>query len=189
MPDLLTHVLVAYVCAKLLSMRLPWLSTSYVTAVMLGATLPDLNRSERLLPSAAIEAVLGVPFSWGGLHRGGPILVTVLLLAVLLPEAHRRRAALTLGFGAATHLVLDLFLVRSGSSFPLLWPLTDFQPTLPGLYSSQDVMLAPTMLVMATVVWVLVEEDADRRNRGEPGVLTVGVLRLRSRLRRLSDRI
>lgn len=110
MADLLTHVLIAYIAAKLLSLRYPWITKPYLTAAMLGGVLPDLNRIELLVPADAVEGITGLPFSWGGLHRTGPIVVSILIIAYLVPKRYRTRLLAMLALGAGLHLFADLFL-------------------------------------------------------------------------------
>lgn len=154
MADLLTHVLVAYIVARLLSVKYPWITTPLVTAAMVGAVLPDLNRLSYVIEATTIERTLDMPFSWDGLHRGGPVAVIILICGTLVTEEHRRRVMLLMGLGAALHLVFDLFLVPTGRSFAILWPLTTWQPTLPGFYSSRDLRVTTTALAVAALTWL-----------------------------------
>lgn len=163
MADLLTHVLIAYIAAKLLSLRYPWITKPYLTAAMLGGVLPDLNRIELLIPAEAIEGITGVPFSWGGLHRTGPIVISMLIIAYLVPRRYRRRVIAMIALGAGLHLFADLFLGAGfEAAFAVLWPLTDWQPVLPGFYSSRDIRIAPLFMVFAAVTWWYVESRTGR---------------------------
>lgn len=164
--DLLTHVLSAYIVAKLLSIRYPWITTPYVTAAMVGGVLPDLNRIELVLPAETVETLIGLPFSWGGLHRGGPVLVSVLIVGYLVPPRYRRGVILMAGMGAGLHLVMDLFLGSGFAwepSFAVLWPLTSWQPVVPGFYSSRDVRIGPLFVMLAVLTWAVTESIKQRR--------------------------
>lgn len=166
MADLLTHVLIAYIAAKLLSLRYPWITTPFLTAAMLGGVLPDLNRIELFIPGESFEAITGLPFSWwGGLHRTGPIVISILIVAYLVSRRYRRRVIAMLALGAGLHLSADLFL-GSGleAAFAVLWPLTAWEPVLPGFYSSRDIRIAPLFLVLAAVTWWFVERRKHRRS-------------------------
>jgi len=77
MPDLLTHVLVAYILATLLSARYEWLTPQFVTLVMLGAIVPDLTKIRLLIDSALIESLLTIPFDWNAIHTTGGALVAI----------------------------------------------------------------------------------------------------------------
>lgn len=159
MADLMTHVLIAYIAAKLLSLWMPWITTPYVTAAMLGAVLPDLDRIELLIPASTVEHVLGVPFDWAALGLGGPVAIGVLILGVLVPEEHRLRVLAMATLGAGLHLSADLFSGNGpGPADALLWPLSAWEPVLPGWYMSYDVRLAAIAILVAAVTWFVVEE-------------------------------
>jgi hypothetical protein len=163
MPDLLAHALIAYTLAMLLSWRYDWLAPAYVTVAMAGAFIPDLTKIRLLLPSVAVESLLGIPFDWGGLHTLGGSLVALAIGVVLVASADRRRVAGLLGLGATSHLLADaLLLSPSGRSYPVLWPLTYLHPPTPGLYLSTDPEPMLVAAVAAGVVFLL-----SRRRTGE----------------------
>ena len=91
MADLLTHILVGYVLAVLLSWRADWITAPYITLVMGAAVLPDLNRIELVIPAATIEATLGIPWSWTPLHRVGGTFLIICLGTMLASKQLRRR--------------------------------------------------------------------------------------------------
>lgn len=162
MPDLLTHVLVAYTLATGLSWRVEWLTPRYVTVAMIGAASPDLNRFELLVPGAAIERFLGVPFDWAAFHTLGGSTLVIAAAAALSPARYRTRIVLALALGALSHHAFDLLLVNpSGHSYPVLWPVTQYHPATPGLLLSSDRWPALVAGCLAGVVWVL-----DRRSVG-----------------------
>lgn len=113
MPDLLTHVLAAYVLATALSVRYEWLTPRYTTIAMGGALVPDLSRMDLLVPAEFIEGTVAVPFSWGAFHTLGGVLVTVTIGALCTTSEHRRRVGGLLLLGACLHLLLDAFLLKS----------------------------------------------------------------------------
>jgi len=137
MPDLLAHALLAYAICTVLSVRYDWLTPAYVTAGMAGAFIPDVMKIVLIVPDAAMEAILGVPFSWSGIHTAGGALVAVLIGAAVVVPAERRRIGALLGVGAASHLLADaLLLTPSGYSYGVLWPALRVHPPTPGLYLS-----------------------------------------------------
>jgi len=139
MPDLLAHALVAYAIATVLSWRYGWLTPPYVTAVVAGAFVPDLAKAELVVSSSRVAALLGVPFDWQALHLGGGVLLSILAGVLVVASGARRLAALALGLGAGSHLVLDALLrTPSGYSYPVLWPLAAVRPPTPGLYLSTE---------------------------------------------------
>lgn len=159
MAELLTHVLVAYAVATLLSWRYEWLEPHYVTVAMAAAMIPDLNRLDLIAPAAALETTFGVPFDWGATHTLGGSLLVVCLGALAVPARYRRRVFLVAALGMLSHHALDLFLVGlSGHSYPVLWPLTQYNPPTPSLYLSSDRWPAAVAAVLAGGVRL-----ADRR--------------------------
>lgn len=160
--DLLTHVLVAYVLATVLSWRVAAIGPPLVVAAMAGAVLPDLRKVYLVVPDDAVAATVGVPFSWAPLHRLGGVVVCLLLAAVLVDRHHRTRTVLLLALGALTHLVLDGLLAQpDGRVFEVFWPITTYGIPLEGYYVSYDVW----PLAIALVAAVGVAAWSRRRNR------------------------
>lgn len=154
MPDLLTHVLVAYALATALSRRYGWLTAAHVTVAMAGAVVPDLDHLGMVLPAAFVQKYFGVPFSWGALQTGGPVLTMLALGTLLVERGDRRRVFGLLSLGAATHLVADaLIRTPDGRSQSVFWPLTRYQPPTPGLYTSVDLWPLGLAVAAAVVAW------------------------------------
>lgn len=156
MPDILTHVLVGYILATLLSLRDERLTAPYVTVVMLGTTLPDLTKIELLVPSVVVEQALGLPFSWFALHTPlGSVLVAT-MGALLVAPRYRRRVLALLLLGTFSHHLLDALLLNAtGSSYALLWPLSTYHFPAPGLYLSSDRWPALLAGTTAIVMWAV----------------------------------
>jgi hypothetical protein len=154
MPDLLTHTLVGFTIGTVLSWQIDWAERHYVTAVMVGAVVPDLVKVKLLVPSAQLADSLGIPFSWLPLHTLGGAALSVLLIGTLVVgESHRRRALLMIAIGALSHLVLDgLLRTPTGRGGPVFWPITAYQPPTPGLYLSTDPWPAALAVAIAAVV-------------------------------------
>jgi hypothetical protein len=155
-PDLLTHVLVAYSGALVVSWRVTWIDRPFVTVAMMGAVLPDLAKANLLVPNLTIERLLSLPFSWTALHTTGGVTLTILMMLALVDRPYRRRVGLLLGAGALTHLSADA-LLRSvtNTSYPVFWPLTSYEPPTPGLYLSTDPWLALVAGGLAVAVTVM----------------------------------
>jgi membrane-bound metal-dependent hydrolase YbcI (DUF457 family) len=154
MPDLLAHALLAYSVCTALSWRYEWLTPAYVTAGMAGAFIPDMMKVVLVVPDAAVESVLGLSFSWSGIHTAGGATIAVLIGAVIVVPRERRRVGLLLAVGAGSHLLADaLLLTPSGRSYDVLWPLLRYNPPTPGLYLSTHP--GPTVVAgaVAVVVW------------------------------------
>lgn len=154
MPDLLAHALIAYAVCTALAWRYDWLSPAYVTVGMVGVFIPDLTKIGLVIPDAAVEHALGLPFSWSGIHTAGGAVVGVAIGAVLVPEGERRRVAALLALGAATHLLADALLLKpTGHSYAVLWPLTRWHPPTPGLYLSTQPWPTAVAALAALIVW------------------------------------
>ena len=163
MPDVLTHVLWGYIIGMLLSFRYDWLDARFVTIVMLGALLPDLTKIALVVDDALVEQFLGVPFSWGAIHRLGGATVACAIGAVLAGDGLRTRVFALLMIGAASHLVLDGLLVNvSGYSYSILWPVTNYHFPTPNLFLSSDRWPAVVSAGVAAGVWIL-------KRRGDVG--------------------
>lgn len=154
MPDWLTHVLVAYALATALSVRFDWLDARFVTLAMAGALVPDLDKAELVLPAEVVTATVGLPFDWAAFHTVGVTAIVLLALVGAFPTRYRRRCALALALGAASHFALDLALTTGpGATYPPLWPLSARRTPLPELTSSADPRLALGAAVLALLVW------------------------------------
>jgi hypothetical protein len=156
MPDILTHVLVGYILGTLLAVRYEWLTPEYVTLVMLGALTPDLTKIDLLVPSERIELLFGIPFDWFALHVFGGNLVVLLLGALLVAPGYRKRVFLLLALGATSHHALDLLLLSPSSyAYPVLWPVTAYNPPAGMLFLSSDRWPALVAGGVAVVLWTL----------------------------------
>lgn len=154
MPDVLTHVLVGYALGAALSVRYDWLSGPFVTVAMAGALLPDVAKVALVVPSAVVEAGLGVPFSWFAIHTPAGSVLLASIGALLVDGAHRRRAFALLLAGAASHHALDaLLLSTTGFSYALAWPLSTVHPPSPGLYLSTDRWPTAVAGCVAATAW------------------------------------
>ena len=164
MPDLLTHLLLAYAAGTALSMRYRWLAPHWVSVVMAGALLPDLDHVADVVSAGLVHRTLGLPFDWTVLQQGGGVLLTVLIGTVLVSPDRRRRVFGLLWLGAGTHLLADL-LIRTpdGHAQSILWPLTQYQPPAVGLYTSVDRWPLVLAAVVALATWYLIRRPNTER--------------------------
>lgn len=154
MADLLTHVLIGYVLATYCSFRYAWIGPRMVTVAMVGSTIPDLYRISLLIDNQTIAQLLGVPFNWFGFHTLGGSLATAIVGVALVRHEYRIRVFLLLTLGAASHMLLDSFLVRpTGVTGPLFWPFIREGLPVPGFYLSTDRWPAVVSGVTAAIVW------------------------------------
>ncbi|WP_254279316.1 metal-dependent hydrolase [Haloarcula marina] len=163
MPDLLTHVVLAYALGTAMAARWSWATPWYVTLAMIGGLVPDLNHVEALVSDATVESLLGVPFDWGGLQTGGVVLLVLLVGTVLVEPGRRRRAFGMLALGAGSHLFTDaLIRLADGRSQSVFWPVTRYQPPTPGLYLSTDLWPLIVATTLAVMAWYLVRYRQSR---------------------------
>jgi membrane-bound metal-dependent hydrolase YbcI (DUF457 family) len=154
MPDLLTHTLVGYIIATILSFKYEWLTPPWVTIAMMGTFIPDLTKIKLVVPSYLAEQILGIPFDWFALHTFGGAIVSVLIGTVLVPSEYRKRIFALLAIGAGSHIFLDAFLITtSGYMSPMLWPITSYGFAMPELYLSSDRWPALVAGSLASSVW------------------------------------
>lgn len=169
MPDLLAHALFAYAAATVARRHVDWLGPPFVTLTMVGAMVPDLSKAYLVVDDDPIEAVIGGPIEWLALHTGGGIVLSVVIGVALVATHHRRRAAFTLGGGALSHVVLDLFLRTASGTAPyaIFWPVTAYRPPTPGVYLSTQSWPTVVAATLAAAAWVLdgrrEEGDTDGR--------------------------
>ena len=167
MPDVLTHVLWGYVIGRLLSFRYDWLDARFVTIVMLGALLPDLTKISLVIDDAVVEHALGIPFSWGAIHRLGGVIIACAVGALLAGNSYRKLVFGLLSIGAASHLILDGLLINpSGYSYAILWPLTNYHFPTPNLFLSSDRWPAIVSGVIAAGLWIVDRQRADSARAG-----------------------
>lgn len=162
MADLLTHVLVAYALATLVSFRDARITPPMVAVAMLGGVLPDLNRIALLLPASTVASTLDIPFTWDALGTLGGVAVVAAVGTLLVRPCDRSTAAVALAIGVVPHFLLDYLLVfPSGYTHPYLWPLVAARLPGPNLYLSSARWPAVVAVVAATTVRIA----ATRRDR------------------------
>ena len=161
MPDLLTHVLLAYV-AGAAAVRWTDIADRHLPVVLVGAAAPDAMKATVLL-GLTTGTAFGIPYSFWGLHTLGGVVVLSGLGAMTLTAGERRTGFGLLAYGGLTHLVLDLFVIRvDGVAPPYLFPVSGWLPPAANLYASTDLWTIPVALALALSVWVL-------RRRRAPG--------------------
>ena len=154
MPDLLTHVLVAYMIA-VGSARFEWFHDRYVPVVMVGSVAPDVMKLSVVL-GFDVGVLFGIPYSTWGVHTLGGAIVLAGLGALTICTCDRLVGAIALATGSASHLLLDAAVIRvDGTAPPYLFPLTNWLPPAGNLYASTDVWPTVVTLVVAIPVWLL----------------------------------
>jgi len=138
--DLLTHVFVGFTMGIILSWKYERIKSPHITAIMVGAAIPDLIRIRLLLDPIKIEQFLALSFSWGPLHTIGGVLVIIAVGSLLTVPKDSKLIFILLAIGAISHLFLDILLITaSGYSYAVFWPFLELHPPTPGFYLSTDV--------------------------------------------------
>ncbi len=162
MPDLLTHVLGAYVLLTPLTWRVERVDRRHVALLMVGTVVPDVSKVQLLVGSSVVSEATGQPWEWTGLHRLGPAGTLAAIGALGFERGRRLSGFGWLLAGVLLHLVFDLAVVRaSGLAPPYLYPLTWWHPPSADLLLSSDTWPWMVTSVLAVVVWL-----ADRRRVG-----------------------
>mgnify|MGYP000147401763 CR=1 FL=1 len=153
MPDLLTHVLLAYVAGAFVVARTS-LPDRYLPVVAVGAVMPDVMKAAVLL-EVVWGSAAGIPYSFWGVHTLGGVVVLGGLGAMTIRRSDRRAAFVALAFGGVGHLFLDLFVIRvDGLGAPYLFPVTAWLPPAGNIYASSDVWPAAVAIAIAIPVWI-----------------------------------
>ncbi|MFC6872864.1 metal-dependent hydrolase [Halobellus marinus] len=153
MPDVLTHVLIAYAVGAV-AVRLTALPDRHLPVVMVGAVMPDVMKATVLL-DVSVGSVSGVPYSFWAVHTLGGVVVLGGLGALTVRGSDRRVAFLSLLAGGVSHLFLDLFVIRvDGLAPPYLFPFVGWLPPAGNLYASTDVWPAGVAIAVALLVWI-----------------------------------
>ncbi|WP_193309690.1 metal-dependent hydrolase [Halorubrum halophilum] len=158
MAEWLTHVLFAYALFTALSWTTGWIDQRWIAVAMIGSILPDLNRFRLVVSDGLMSYLVGVPFSWWGIHTIGGVLLLCGIGALLFETvSEERRAFASLLGGALLHVVVDLpqryadgYMISSSYAFPVPFPRF---PT-PGWYVSSDRWVVVVAIVLAFAVFV-----------------------------------
>ncbi len=156
MAELLSHVLFAFALFTVAGWVVEWLDREWVVVGMVGAILPDLNRIDMVLDEYVVAQVLGVPFSWDGLHTLGGVVLLAALGAVLFPSGQEQlRAFGLLVAGGVSHLLTDAVKAwADGANGAYLYPLSWWRNPTPGWYVSADrwMLVVAVLLVLAVLI-------------------------------------
>ncbi|MFW6196140.1 MAG: metal-dependent hydrolase [Thermoplasmatota archaeon] len=154
MADLLTHSLVAFSIGTMLSWRFKKINAQLITILMIGSVLPDLTRIGLILESTFIEKTLNIPYSWQPLHTLGGVVIVIAVLTLLVNKKNSRYVLPLLSVGAFSHLFLDAFLIKvSGRSYTMFFPITTYNPEIPGFYLSTDMWPAVVAVITAFIIY------------------------------------
>ena len=155
MADLLSHVLVAYAVLTVAGWRLNWLTREWVVVGMGGAIIPDLQRLDLLVDSTAIEALLGIPFTYDHLGTLGGLVLIAGLVTVAFERRWCGRVYGLLLAGGLTHLLVDGMRVwADGRASAWLFPvLPGWRPPSPNLYVTANPAIPVLTVLVAALVF------------------------------------
>jgi hypothetical protein len=156
MPDLLTHVLGAYVLLTPVTWYVEWIDRRHVALLMIGSIVPDISKVRLVVGSSVVSDAIGQPWLWTGIHRIGPAGTLAAAGALGFERGRRLSGAGWLFAGVLLHLAFDLTVIRASAvAPPYLYPLTWWHPPAANVLLSSD--LWPWMLtsVLAGVVWLV----------------------------------
>lgn len=164
--ELFSHILIAFSILTVAGWRIDWLEREWVAVGMIGAIFPDLNRVEMAISSDSIEALVGLPFGWGGLHTIGGVLVLSAMGALLFPSQREQlRAFGLMVVGGAVHLLTDMVKAwADGDNGMYLYPFSWWRNPTPGWYVSADRWV---FVLVASVAIVVVAIDVWRERTSE----------------------
>lgn len=166
MPDLLTHVLLAYAACRLLAAR-GWIDRRHVPIGMGGGAVPDLTKLYLVVDSDQLSAVFGRHLVWQALHTLGSALVVAALVALAFERGERRTVFGLLAGGSVVHLFLDSLIKRAdGLAPPYLYPFSWWQGPAGNLYLSSDPWLSvvAVCVVAVALAWLRVRTHDDSRS-------------------------
>lgn len=151
MADLLTHVLVPYICVTVARWFLT-IPRQWTPVAMGGAIVPDLVKVDLLLDDDTIGSLLELPFSYAPLGSITGVVLVSGIVALAFRDKDRLTAYGFLVLGGVSSLVLDgLRAFADGSAGYWLYPLWVRPPT-PSLYVTSDVRVTVVALSVASVV-------------------------------------
>lgn len=157
MAEALSHMLAAFVIFTLLSWRIEWLERKWVVVAMVGSILPDLNRFGLILDSDTIEAVLGIPFSWGAIHTLGGVLLLSAIGALIFAERRNQLIGFVMLLGGGvSHFLIDAVKAwGDGYNGVYLYPFSWWRNPTPGWYVSADRWVVVITLILALMVFLI----------------------------------
>jgi len=154
MPDLLSHVLLAYAVLTVASWVVDPLSDEWVAVGVAGAAIPDLHKVQLVLGSGAIESALGVPFDIEAVGTVGGVLLVAGVVALCFGR-NRRRAYACLVAGGFTGIFFDGLRAYAGGRADFWLYPAPWRPPTPSLYVSSDPRVLGVALVVAGAVFAL----------------------------------
>jgi len=150
--DLFTHASVAVLA------RLPQRQSAWIATFVAGTCLPDVARVPAMLLTKARWTMPEIPewscYVWAPLHLPVGVALLSYLVALLFPEAQRRRAFAELFTGGLLHLAVDLTQSHFGMGYLLFFPFSEWDFELGWIGSEATVRIVPWLVPLtAALAW------------------------------------
>lgn len=147
-PDLFTHILVAWTIGTILSLRWKWIDMPYISLIMIGSVIPDCSRIMLLFTNFQYNSIHKVI---APIHMPIGSFVVACIFTLLFQE--KKQVLLLMSLGIATHYILDLMLINLNGGMYLLYPLSWDRYAL-NLISSSDYNITIVALIIAFIVYL-----------------------------------
>lgn len=149
MADLLTHVLVPFIVLTALRWQVGF-ERRWIPVAMGGAAVPDLEKVGIIVDDSMIEAIVGVPFSYGPIATVAGVIVISGVIALWF-DSKRCIVYGWLVLGGFLSLILDgLRGFADGFATYWLYPVW-WRPPTPGLYVSSDYRVTALAIGLAVL--------------------------------------
>lgn len=157
MAELLSHVLLAVALFTAVGWAIDWLDREWVAVGAVGAVLPDINRLDLFVDDYMLAQLLGVQFSWDGIHTLGGVILLSAIGAILFPSRRERvRAFSLLLAGSLSHFLVDgIKAWADGANGAYLYPISWWRNPTPSWYVSSERWVLVVAVLLAVVILCL----------------------------------
>ncbi len=146
-PDLFTHILVAWTVGTILSFRWKQFDGPNISLIMVGSVIPDISKIMLLFNyfhDNVHEIIAPIHLPIGSLVVAG-------IFSLFFQD--KKMTLFLMSLGIATHYILDLMLINSTGGIYLLFPLSWNMWTL-NLISNTDYNITIIALIIALMVYL-----------------------------------
>jgi hypothetical protein len=152
---LLTGLLVTWGLLTAASWWVDRLRPPWIVVALGGVAIPDLVKIRLLVDGSTVEALLGMPFSWGGIETIGGVALLAGAITMAFDRRWWSRVFALLVAGGVIGLLLDgLRMFADGRSGTWLFPvLPTYRPPTPGLFITADLAVPAVAAVAAGLVF------------------------------------
>ncbi len=137
MPDLATHISIAYLVNKKLKLSTP--------LILFGAVLPDISRALLIIFPAYW-------YEFDVLHTPLASLLMIALFSLLFKPGARRVAVLAIFLGVVSHYLLDLFQTHFAGGYLWLFPFSTASWEAGLITPESSLLFLPFLLILVGVL-------------------------------------